>query len=261
MDVEVYSLEGSAKEKLTLPHVFSSEYRPDLVRRALLSEQSERYQPQGHYLMAGLQTTAVYVGTYSGYRRGRHMGIAVRPRQKLGGGAMGDVRRIPSSVKGKRAHPHMIEKITAERINKREYVKAIESAIGGCTNTEMIHKSHPVEKKLPIVVEDGIEKIKKTKDLMKVLNALGLSKDLDISHEPKKLTGRISKKRHFRKSVLIVAKDSSEIEKAGRNIAGVDVISIKDLNVETLAPGAAGRPTVWSKSAVQGLENALKEMV
>ncbi len=258
MHAEVYTIEGSKKETMELPHVFSSEYRADLVQRAVLSEQSERYQPKGHFVLAGLQTTAVYVGTYSGYRRGRHMGIAIRPRQKLGGGAMGDVRRIPSSVKGKRAHPHMVEKRIVERINKREYLMAMESAIAGCASNELIKKNHPVERHLPVIVEDGIEGIAKTKELAKALSLLGFSKDLDLSRKPRIGTGRSSRKRRFRRSVLLVVKDASKVGLAGRNISGVDVVGIKELNVETLAPGSRPRPTVWSKAAVSGIEEALK---
>ncbi len=258
MHAEVYSLEGNKKETIELPHVFSSEYRADLVQRAVLSEQSERYQPKGHFVLAGLQTTAVYVGTYSGYRRGRHMGIAIRPRQKLGGGAMGDVRRIPSSVKGKRAHPHMVEKRLTERINSREYKLAMESAIAGCARNELIKEIHPVERQLPVVVEDGIEGIGKTKELVKTLSLLGFSKDLELSHKPRIGTGRSSRKRRFRKSVLLVVKDASKVGRAGRNISGVEVIGIGDLNVETLAPGSRPRPTVWSKGAISGIAEALK---
>lgn len=259
MNADVYSLDGSKKESISLPSIFSSEYRVDLVRRALLSERSGRYQPQGHYILAGMQTTAVYVGKYDGYRRGRHMGIAIRPRQKLGGGAMGDVRRIPSSVKGKRAHPHKVEKRLLERINSKEYLKAIESAIAGCTKTDLIREKHKVEKSLPIVVDDAIEKVKRTKELAKALESLGFGKDLDISHTAKPLTGRGARSRRFRKSVLIIVKNANDIGKAGRNIAGVDVIGIEDLSVEQLAPGGELRPTVWSKAAVAGIESALKE--
>lgn len=260
MNAEVYSVEGNKKEEVQLPHVFSSEYRPDLIRRALLSEQSEKFQPQGHAVLAGLQTTATYVGTYSGYRRGRHMGIAIRPRQKLGGGAMGDVRRIPSSVKGKRAHPHMIEKRLVERINKREYLKAISSAIAGCTKTEIIRKNHPVEKPFPVVVEDSMEKVSKASDLSMILEKLGFAADMGLSHKPRLSTGRKSQKRHFRKSVLIVVNDKASISRAGRNIPGIDVADVKGLTAEQLAPGAMPRPTIWTKGAIHSLENALKEM-
>ncbi len=260
MNADVYTIEGNKKESVELPHAFSAEYREDLVRRALLSEQSRKLQPQGHSPLAGLQTTALYVGTYGGYRRGRHMGIAIRPRQKLGGGAMGDVRRIPSAVKGKRAHPHMTIKIIKERINKREYIKAIESAIAGCAMSSSINERHPIGKQLPIIIEDSIENVTKTKDLLKILGSLGFSKDIELSHKPKLLTGRGSKKRKFRRSLLLVVGDSKKIKKAGRNIAGVDVINVKELNIETLAPGVLPRPTVWSKSAISGLTAALKEM-
>ena len=78
MEAEIYKIDGSVGGRVELPAVFSEYFDVGLVRRAILSEQSSRYQPQGHYLLAGMQTTAVYVGTYSGYRRGRHMGYSYR---------------------------------------------------------------------------------------------------------------------------------------------------------------------------------------
>jgi large subunit ribosomal protein L4e len=234
MDANVYALDGKLSGKVELPGIFSKEFRGDIVRRALLSEQSSGYQPQGHDVLAGFNTTAVYVGKYSGYRHGRHMGTAIRPRQKLGGGAMGDVRQVPSSVKGHRAHPHKIEKKIEEYINKKEYAQAIVSAISGSAKPDLVLKRHSLDKKdVPFVVDDAIEHVSKSKELLKVLNALGLSKDLGRSHKPRLRKGlaRRSSKRHFRNSVLIVAKDPSTVERAGRNIAGVDVCGIGSLAV------------------------------
>lgn len=260
MNADVYQLDGKVARKEELPQVFGSSFREDLVRRALLAEQSRRYQPQGHYVMAGLQTTAVYVGEYGVYRSGRHMGIAIRPRQKLAGGAMGDVRRIPSSVKGRRAHPHKIEKVLEERINSKEYKKAIESAIGGSANVVLIKEKHKMNHAtMPIIVEDKIEEVVKTKDLLKILKILGLENDIEKSHKPKLRAGlkRYARSRHFRKSVLIVVSNSAKIDKAGRNIAGVDVCNIKNLTVEALAPGAKPRLTIWTEGAVKGVEGAI----
>lgn len=255
MEVNVYKLDGNVAERMALPQIFSGEFREEIVRRALLSEQSAHYQPQAHYVLAGLQTTAVYVGKYSGYRRGRHMGIAIRPRQKLGGGAMGDVRRIPSSVKGRRAHPHKLGKMLNENMNKREYEKAIRSALSSLSMREMIKKRHSVEiDEFPIVVEDNIEEITKSKELLKVLSALGLSKDLGLSRKPALKRGRRAQRRHFRKSVLLVVKNTAKVERAGRNIPGVDVCGIERLEVGKLAPGAKPRLSVWSKGAANGVE-------
>ena len=51
--------------------------------------------------------------------------------------------------------------------------------------------------------------------------------------------------------MLVVSKDEG-IVKAARNLAGVDIVEARSLNVEDLAPGThAGRLTVWTKSALR----------
>jgi len=260
MQVDVYSINGSVMSKAELPAVFQKGFHEHLVRRALLAEQSLRYQPQGHYVLAGMQTTAAYIGRMNAYRTGRHMGIAIRPRQKLGGGAMGDVRRIPSSVKGKRAHPHMVNKKIVEHINAKEYRAAIESAISGALSSQLKER---IGRDVPIVVEDKIEGIAKTKELVNVLKALGLGSDIEKSHRPKLrkgITASKSRIRHFRKSVLIVVNDPSRLSKAGANIPGIDVCGVNDLKVEKLAPGALPRPSVWSEGALKAVEGAIGKM-
>ncbi|MDE1860192.1 MAG: 50S ribosomal protein L4 [Candidatus Micrarchaeota archaeon] len=259
--MNVYGIDGNVEKSIELPGIFKGTFREDIVRRALLSEQSRRYQPQAHDVMAGLRTTAVYVGNYKSYRTGRHMGIAIRPRQRLGGGSMGDVRRIPSATKGRRAHPHHLEKIIEEHINRKEYMLAIKSAIAGCSDSAMIKKGHRIaELSMPIVVDNKLESISKSKELSSIMDKLGLAKDLEASHKPRLRKGlrRASNKRHFRNSVLIVVSDSKHIEKAGRNIPGVDVCSIKQLSIGKLAPGAIPRPSIWTEGAVHGVEKEVE---
>lgn len=261
MDANLYQLDGKVVKKIALPAVFSNEFRVDLVRRAILAEQSLRYQPQGHSVMAGLNTSSIYVGEYSIYRSGRHMGISIRPRQKLGGGGLGDVRRIPSAVKGRRAHPHKIEKRIVEHMNAVEYRKALESAIASASMSALVKAKHILkDQTLPIVIEDKIEGITKTKELMQVLRNLGLLDDIEKSHDPRIKRGmrRYAVVRRYRKSVLIVVKDGTKISKAGRNIPGVDVRSINELKVETLTPGSQPRVSIWSESAIQGVQEAIK---
>src|SRR5271170_1156031 len=162
-EVEILTLEGKSKGKMALPEIFDSEVRPELIQRAVLAENSLMLQPQGHYLLAGMQTTARYYGRMNSYRSGRHTGIAIRPRQKLGGGVQGAVRRIPSSTKGKRAHPHLIEKTLWEETNNKEYRKGLESAVSAAGSPK------------PIVVADEIESVKKTKEMLKIFKSLNLS--------------------------------------------------------------------------------------
>ena len=261
MDVTLYKLDGKGSGSVTLPAVFSGEYRKDLLMRALLAEQSMNYQPQAHSLMAGLNTTAVYVGRYdASWRRGRHMGVAIRPRQALGGGAQGDVRRIPSATKGRRAHPHKLEKRIVENINRKEYIRALESAIAGCAMADLVKSGHPFGgNALPIVVDDGIEKVAKTGELLKVLRALGLEQEMERSRKPSRRKGlkRSSVQRRFRKNVLIIADSADRISRACRNIPGLDFSDLPSLTIGKLAPGAAPRITIWSESAVRNVEKAI----
>lgn len=264
MEADIYHIDGKPEKKVTLPRVFENTYNEDIIRRALLAEQSRAYQPQGHDVLAGMRTSARYIGRYGTYRTGRHIGRPARPRQLLARGAMGDVRRIPSAVKGRRAHPHMVEKIIVEKINRKEYAKAIASAVAATGNAVLVKQNHIyVKETLPIVVSSDIEKITKTKELVKVLKALGAGEELDKSHKPKRKEGkrRGIKRRYFRSSVLIIAKDASTVEKAGRNIAGVDVLSVEKLRIRVLAPGAKPRLTVWSEAALSMLEEGISKSV
>ena len=53
---------------------------------------------------------------------------------------------------------------------------------------------------------------------------------------------------------LIIVAENGGIKEAGRNIPGVDVVSVVDLNVEILAPGThPGRLTIWTSNAIEKL--------
>ena len=247
--VNVLNTDGSTAKSIELPSAFSEAVRSDLIARAVIAENTRRLQPQAHYVLAGMQTTARYYGAMNSYRTGRHMGIAIRPREKLGGGVQGKVRRIPSAVKGKRAHPHLVEKRIVERINAKEYQKAIRSAIAAA--------------KQPLVVSSDMESIAKTKDVIKMLNNLKLTQQLERGREKTLRKGRrrLSRQRIYKKSVLIVVGTDKGIIKAARNIPGVDVCNVKRISVGVLAPGGKpGRQTLWSEDAFSRLDSEISGM-
>ncbi|MCL4373681.1 MAG: 50S ribosomal protein L4 [Candidatus Marsarchaeota archaeon] len=252
----VFKLDGSVAKSIELPSIFSMQVNLPVIRRAVVAEMSARLQPQGHYILAGMQTTAAYYGAMSSYRTGRHMGIAIRPREKLGGGTQGKVKRIPSAVKGKRAHPHMIEKRLAEQINKKEYQKAIASAIAA-TRREAVGSG----RSFPLILSDDVEKIAKTKELMAVLKKLGMQGYIDASRNPSIRKGlrRSSRVRIYKKSLLFIFSKGAPAIKAARNIPGADACDIYSLTANMLAGGGnPGRITVWSESAINGVEGAIK---
>ncbi len=242
----ILNLQGAVKGSIELPEVFAEQVRIDLIRRAVHAEASRRLQPQGHYLLAGMQTTARYYGAMNSYRSGRHMGIAIRPRQKLGGGRQGQVRRIPSAVKGKRAHPHVVEKTLVEEMNRKEYQKALVSSIAGAAT--------------PLVIANDVESIRKTSDFMKVVDALKLTDEIEKSRGSRLRKGvrRHSRIRRFRRSLLIVVNEDKGVIKAARNIPGVDACTLKSIRAELFAPGGVpGRKTIWSEDAIKNLNSQI----
>ncbi len=237
---KIYSLDSKAKGNVSLPDVFSTEYRPDLIQKAVVAVQANKRQPYGVSKDAGLQTSAQYFGRRRGaFRMTINRGMSRLPREKPGGGGLGKVRRVPQSVGGRRSHPPKT-KDYGKALNRKEYLLALKSAIATTTSQELLEKrGHTVAMELPIIVDNSLQAIKKTQDLVKCIENLGLSEELQ------------TKKR--KKILFIVGKDDG-IKAASSNLAGVDAFEVDELDIEELAPGTkAGRLTIWTKEAIEKL--------
>ena len=255
MQLPIYDINGKEEGKLDLPNIFNEGFKEYLVNRALIAELTSKLQKQGRYRLAGLETTAVYVGRRGAYRAGRDRGWARLPRVKLGGGALGDVRRVPSSKKGRRAHPTKVEKKIKEEINIKEYRKAIKSAISGL----LINN----DRAYPVIVDDKIEEIEKSKEFISVLKNLNLYNIVEDAKEPRIRKGlsRKSRKRIFKKAlILFISNKEKPLYKAARNIAGLEICTLDELRVNKIAPGNKPRPSLWNKSAIEHIEDAINKV-
>ncbi|MFH1448626.1 MAG: 50S ribosomal protein L4, partial [Candidatus Micrarchaeota archaeon] len=146
MKANVYSLTGQVLRQIDIPKVFEGIVREDIISRAVISEQTRNYQPKGPYKYAGIETSADYQGRKESYRSIKNRGISRLPREKLPNGRFGRVRIVPFSVKGRRAHPPKPERILIEKINKKEYKKAINYAIAATSRKEIVSKrGHKVD--------------------------------------------------------------------------------------------------------------------
>jgi large subunit ribosomal protein L4e len=251
MKANVLTLAGKIKEKIELPHVFDTEYRPDLISRAVLSSITNRLQPKGTDPMAGKKGSV--------HMFGKGLGQSRTPRMTTGPRRAGFV---PQAVGGHLAHPPKTEKRVQEKINRKERKLAIHSAIAASAKKELVGKrGHLIEevKHIPLILEDEIETVTKTKEIQEIFKAIGVwpdvlkSKDRKIKAGRGKMRGR---KYRERKGPLLVVSNASHLFGA-RNMAGVDVVSIKKLGAEHLAPGAcAGRLVIWSRSAIEILGEA-----
>jgi large subunit ribosomal protein L4e len=261
-EVNVYSLDGKVQKSIHLPQVFATQFRPDIIRKAVNSSRANRRQPYGSAPLAGMRHSVSWPG------KGR--GMARTPRLLHGGGKGA---QAPNTPGGRRAHPPRAEKDWTEKINKKEKALALKSALAAVGNQSIVvTRGHrvPENATVPMVVNDDFEtlfdRITKdyqkdnsrpayTKEAAKVLLALGLSNELDRAKGGIHLrAGRgKSRGRKYRcpSSILFVVDNTEKVRKCFGNLPGVDIVSPSRLNVELLAPGGdAGRLTVFSEKAL-----------
>ncbi len=242
MQVPVHTLDGDTDGEIDLPAVFDSEFRPDLIRRAVLAAQANRKQDHGADEYAGLRTPAESFGS------GR--GMAHVPRE----GGRG--RRVPQTVGGRPAHPPKTEKDRSYDINDKERQKAVRSAIAATTDTDLVReRGHEFGDgvDLPLVVSDDFEDLNKTKEAVELLEALDVHADIERADETKIRAGQgTTRGRKYRRPTSILFVTTEEESRAARNLPGSDVTTASELNAEHLAPGTdAGRLTVWTESAIE----------
>jgi large subunit ribosomal protein L4e len=261
MKAPLYDVTGRSKGEVTLGSAFSRPLRKDMIKKAVLAEQSAGRQPYGSDPLAGQRTSADYKG-----RRGIRGSMMNREMSRMkritGGGFLRwRARAIAGVVKGRKAHPPKTEKNWEKKMNKKERLLALLSAISATADRKLVEgRGHSVEgvKHVPLIVDDKLQEVKKNREVLDLLKALGLEKELLRCGEKKTRAGRgktRGRKAVKRKGPLIIVSEDRGLSKAAGSIPGVEVSTVKDLKVGMLAPGTVpGRLTVWTKSAAEAAE-------
>jgi large subunit ribosomal protein L4e len=249
VSVNVYGIDGKVKGKVDLPEVFTTTLRPDLIRRAVVSAQANRRQRYGPSKVAGMRHAT------STWGKGR--GVARVQRLTQGRRAA----ESPNNVGGRRAHPPRPEHSFEKKINVKERRLARASALAASSSEETVrNRGHRFKEglTLPVIVDDKLESIERTGELMNVLRSIGLEEDIKRAHDGKHIRSGRGKMRGRRykqpSSILFVASPGSAVLVGARNLPGVNTISPENLNTELLAPGGdPGRLVVFSKKALLSL--------
>jgi len=247
----IFNLQGKPTRKTTLPDIFATPLRPDVIKRTVLAIQSSRLQPQGRDPMAGKKTSAE--------SRGTGLGIARVPRVKGGGGR---AALAPSTVGGRQPHPPRSEKNILKRVPKKEARLALLSAIAATASEDVVaSRGHRIEDvpEIPLIVTDSIEELTKTGELKAALTNLGVLSDLYRVKDSRKIRAGKGKRRgrKMKQAVgpLIVVAENRGIFNAAGNIPGVTITAVNNLNAEMLAPGThPGRLTLWTNGAIEQLD-------
>ncbi len=249
--VNVYSTDGSVKEKIDLPKIFDTPYRPDIIKKSFEVIHSNQRQPYGSDPLAGTRHAVASVG------KGR--GMSRVPRLTQGQAAA----LAPNVVSGRRAHPPKVERNWKEKMNKKENKLARNSALAATADKEIVTKrGHRFDEKitLPVVIDDDFAKIKKTKEVIDVLEKIGVYSDVLRSAEGRHIRagkGKMRGRKYRTPKSLLIVSTQETMKQGSQNLSGVDIAHPQQLNIEHLAPGGiAGRLTVFTKSALTTLGGA-----
>ncbi|MDR3282755.1 MAG: 50S ribosomal protein L4 [Candidatus Methanoplasma sp.] len=243
----IYSVKGEVSGTVDVPEAFSTQYRPDIIKKAVHAAAANGRQPYGSAPRAGMRHS---VSTW-----GKGRGVSRVQRFKDGKRAT----QSPNNVTGRRAHPPKVEKIWDQKVNKKELGIARRSALAATACAECVRKrGHQFDDSVsfPIVVEDDFQNIGRTADINAIFDAIGIGYDVERAKEGRKIRAGRGKMRNRKYrtpvSVLIVVSDrDAPVFKSAANLPGVEVETVNTLNTGLLAPGGdAGRLAVYTKSAI-----------
>jgi large subunit ribosomal protein L4e len=149
------------------------------------------------------------------------------------------------------------------KVNVTQRRHAVASALAASAVTPLVQaRGHRVDTlaQIPLVLDNKLEGVEKTKDLVAILKRTGAYNDVAKVVETRRVrsgVGKLRNKRYrIRKGPLIVyANENPNLLRAAKNIPGVEVLNVHRLNLRLLAPGGQlGRFIIWTQDAFQALD-------
>jgi len=207
---------------------------------------------------AGMQSSARSWGT--GRAVSRIPRVPGGGTHRAGQGAFGNMCRG-----GRMFAPTKIYRRWHRKVSKGQRRYAICSALAATAVPSLImsrgHRINTIPE-VPFVIADGqINKLKKTKEAVALLQSLKAYEDVEKSINSKRVRpgkGKARGRRFTRaKGPLIIHTKSwsNMLLKSFRNIPGIELCNVKRLNLLTLAPGGhLGRFVIWTESAFRSLD-------
>jgi len=255
--VGVYSSAEKADSYLALPAVFSAPIRSDIVNEIHARLNKNKRQPYAVSKYAGHDTAAESWGT--GRAVARIPRVPGGGTHRAGQGAFGNMCRG-----GRMFAPTKIWRKWHRKTNSNERRFAVVSAVAASALPSLVlARGHAVSKvpEIPLVVDnkavDGVDKTKKAVQLLKSLGAYDDVEKVYNSQGIRAGKGKYRNRRYVqRRGPLVVYSQKGPLVKAFRNLPGVELCTIHNLNLLQLAPGGhLGRFVIWVKDAFQQLDN------
>ena len=224
--------------EVQLPEVFLAPVRSDLVSTVFANLNKNRRQAYGVYQRAGME--------YNAESWGPGRAVARVPRVSGSGTHRSGQGAFANSCRGGRMfNPNTVWRRLHRKVNLTQRRHAVASAIAASAVPSLVlargHRVNDVPE-IPLVV-DSLQ-VSKTKELLKILYALGCEEELSTILETKKIRPGVGKARNrkykIKKGPLIIYDNGSvNVKKAARNIPG----------------GHLGRFVIWTKDAFEKLNS------
>jgi large subunit ribosomal protein L4e len=149
------------------------------------------------------------------------------------------------------------------KVNIKQKRHAVAAALAASAVTPLVMaRGHRIANipNLPLVLEDKVEGIEKTREAIALLKRFGAYEDVERVANSKTIRagkGKLRNKRYrLRRGPLFVYNNENvTLVRAVRNVPGVEVCNVHRLNLKQLAPGGhLGRFIIWSESAFKALD-------
>jgi large subunit ribosomal protein L4e len=239
-----------------LPGVFTAPIRLDIVHFVHSNLSKNTRQAHGVDPKAGMRHSAESWGT--GRAVARIPRISGSGTSRNGQGAFGNMCR-----KGRMFAPLKTWRRWHRKVNLKQRRHAVASALAASALVPLVFaRGHRIEHAplIPLVVDDKLEGVEKTKEAVAFLKKVGVYNDVAKVIDSKTTRSGVGKSRskHYkiRKGPLFVYHgESRKLAQAVRNIPGVEIVNVSRLNLRQLAPGGQiGRLIIWTQSAFKALD-------
>lgn len=258
--VSVFTLTGDKAGETTLPAVMTAPLRPDIVQFVHTNMNKNHRQAYAVNIRAGKQVVASSWGTGRAVARIPRVGGGGTSRS--GQGAFGNMCRG-----GRMFAPTKTWRRWNMKINITQKRYAVASALAATAVPSLVMaRGHVIDQvpEIPLVLENALETTTKTSAANTILKAVGALDDVEKVAASKQIRagkGKMRNRRYVqRRGPLVIYKSNDGVERAFRNLPGVELCCVSRLNLLQLAPGGhMGRFCIWSQAALEELETIYGE--
>jgi len=261
MKAKLYDKKGKVKGDVNLPKCFSSRIRADILLKVFEAQKGSFAQAYGAKEGAGAQYSASGIS-----KKKRHdwkatygKGISRVPRKIMSrhGASFNWIGATVASTRGgRRPHAPRAEKNLFKKINKKELLIALKSALVGTFDAKALEKKFGRKMEVGGVFKKNILEVK-TKDFVLAMKSVfGKSFDSVLKHESIRAgIGKMRGRKYKSNAGLLFVVGNEESMKR----KGIEVVRVNDLAVMDLAPnGVVGRLVCYSEKAIEEIGGRFK---